>query len=173
MSLSKLWEMVKDRRACCAAVHGVTKSQTCLSDWTMTTTVKFSCSIVGSLALVSCEAVLHHLIQQGSFRHLSTYSVFLCFLLSVSQRGLKSLFTCNLPDQSDPGTVWLTAVSPQAHSRASSCWWDARFRYPSVPPIFFVLSVHKYGLIRKLKNLCPSSNILGFDSYFLGFQDLD
>ena len=28
MSLSKLWEMVKDRRACCAAVHGVTKSQT-------------------------------------------------------------------------------------------------------------------------------------------------
>ena len=47
---------------------------------------------------------------------LSTYSVFLCFLLSVSQRGFKSLFTCNLPDQSDPGTVWLTAVSPQAHS---------------------------------------------------------
>ena len=28
MSLSKLWEMVKDREACCAAVHGATKSQT-------------------------------------------------------------------------------------------------------------------------------------------------
>ena len=27
-NLSKLWEIVKDREACHAAVHGVTKSQT-------------------------------------------------------------------------------------------------------------------------------------------------
>ena len=34
MGLSKLQEMVKDRESWCAAVHGVRKSQTGLSDYT-------------------------------------------------------------------------------------------------------------------------------------------
>ena len=36
MSLSKLQEIVKDRKAWCGAVHGVTKSWTGLSNWTTT-----------------------------------------------------------------------------------------------------------------------------------------
>ena len=36
MSLSKLWELVKNREAWLAAVHRVTKSQTQLSHWTIT-----------------------------------------------------------------------------------------------------------------------------------------
>ena len=40
MSWRKLQEIVKDREACHAAVHGVTKSRTWLSDWTRTTILK-------------------------------------------------------------------------------------------------------------------------------------
>ena len=34
VSLSKLWEMVMDREACSASIHGVAKSRTQLSNWT-------------------------------------------------------------------------------------------------------------------------------------------
>ena len=40
VSLSELWEMVKDTEVWRAAVHGITKSKTWLSDWTPTRDVQ-------------------------------------------------------------------------------------------------------------------------------------
>ena len=41
VSLSKVQEMVKNRKAWCAIIHGVAKSQTLLSKWKTTKTCKF------------------------------------------------------------------------------------------------------------------------------------
>ena len=43
MSLSKLQKLVMDREACHAAVHGVTKSQTWLSDWSELNLTELKC----------------------------------------------------------------------------------------------------------------------------------
>ena len=45
LSLSELWELVMDREAWRAVIHGVTKSQTQLSDWTENWT-ELNCSLL-------------------------------------------------------------------------------------------------------------------------------
>ena len=46
MNLGKPWEMVRDREAWHAAVHGVAKSRTQLDDWSTTLTLKIGWEMV-------------------------------------------------------------------------------------------------------------------------------
>ena len=45
MSFSKLQEIVKDRKAWCAAIHGVTKNQTQLSNWSIARMPKIAAQV--------------------------------------------------------------------------------------------------------------------------------
>jgi len=75
MSLSKLWEIVKDREAWHAAFHGVTKSQTQLSDWTKTD-FKFFVLSICRLTIKALASVLGFLclLQDSRSRYQFVYS---------------------------------------------------------------------------------------------------
>ena len=69
MSLNKLQETVKDREAWHAAVHGVAKNQTQISDWTTTKCVCVCvCVCVWMCICIYSKELVHTVTEAGKFK---------------------------------------------------------------------------------------------------------
>ena len=95
MSLSKLWEMVKDREAWSTAAHAVTKRRTQLGDWTTAATRACTPLILShmvSLLILRLESLVLLILLQGvSWLFLLWLAiVWICHLELKEDMGLES-----------------------------------------------------------------------------------
>ena len=106
VSLSGLWELVMDKEAWRAAIHGVAKSRRWLSDWTELNWMTLRCSISSPslspkyscylshtwhIANSNKEDLIHFIIFPTSFHFAKSHPKWLLYLLLITQSDSRSM----------------------------------------------------------------------------------
>ena len=110
LSLSELWEFVMDREAWRAAIHGVAKSQTRLSDWTELNVIVLGGGPWGSCLVMRVEAPW----WDKSLEKKTTFSLFLHHVSTQSEDSHNQTRKNPAPDIRSAGAFWSwTSLLPE------------------------------------------------------------
>ena len=145
MSLSKIQEIVKDREAWRAAVHGGTKSRTWLSSWTTTTTVHITSIYSWSLQHYHIQYCFLEWSLKGLFTLISILVVWRMLLNSCSVSLLPFLAILRWPLQASNSIDWgdSTVLSKLSLRQDSVIWLH---KNPNTKQLSFLIILEKTTL---------------------------